>query len=255
MFLRLIRAELLKLREPSTLVTLVLGPAFIATILLIAAAGFRRGVLWADVLPPPAVLMALFLFPLSATVFIAFAAQIEHRARAWDHLLALPVPKWALFTVKALVVTAATLAMYPLFLVLLLLAGALGSLIARGGLMGPLELEVWGAALALSAASGLMLIAVQLWISLRFSLFVPPVIVGLGGLIVTWMALSLGKVEQTRFLPWGLPYYAHQELVTPWSQGDPLDARLLAQIVAVGVLGGLLALAGMIVHLSRRDMR
>ena len=39
---------------------------------------------------------AFFMLPMSVTALTALVAHMEHGPRAWDHLRALPVPRWQL---------------------------------------------------------------------------------------------------------------------------------------------------------------
>jgi ABC-2 type transport system permease protein len=263
MFLRLLSAELLKLREPLALLSLAGGPGLVGVLAFLGAATLRQDVAWRRILDAVQSGAAILVFPLAVVGFVAFAAQLEHRTRTWDHLLALPVPKWEVFAVKAVVVILAALLLYPLLMALVLLGGALGSLISpRAGFVGAIDLAPRAEALALSAAAGLLLVAVQLWISLRFARFVAPVILGVIGWVGGFVLMGFSALaDLARILPWGLPssvftaawarHVAEEAAIPPGAEAPPPVEPLLA----VGVAGGAAVLAAMLIDLSRRDLR
>lgn len=246
MFLRLLRAELIKLREPIALMTLVAGPALVGFLMFLGTATREEPQPWFRLVQGMSTFWTVFLYPLSVVAFAAFAAQIEHRARAWDHLLALPAPKWMLFSAKALIVVLAAAAMYPLFVAALVSGGLLGGLISRAGpLSGPIGIEGIATPLALSVGASLALIVIQLWVSLRFSHFIVPVVVGVGASGATLAAMILGS-DQARFSPWNLPSRVY---------GEAFFGRDVQELVAAGIIGGFVAFAAMLLHLGRREMR
>jgi ABC-2 type transport system permease protein len=249
MLLRLLRAELLKLREPMTLLAFLGGPALLGALTGLGAATRDVEYAWAPMWVNLLSVWSMLLFPFAMIGIAAFAAQVEHRARAWDHLLTLPVPKWAHFAVKALLVALAGLATYPLMIAFVTLGGALGGLVSpHGQFGGPLGLGAIARPLALSAGAGLLLIALQLWVSLRFAQFIVPVMVGIGGCMVMMMSTAFSRADLTTFFPWGLPNgVVRTALVEPSLDFVPL--------FAVGSLGGLVALAAMCVVLARREFR
>jgi ABC-2 type transport system permease protein len=81
---------------------------------------------------------------------------------------------------------------------------------------------------------------VQLWIALRFASFVPALAAGIGG---TFFAVVASSAKVGLVLPWQIPI---NQLAS-----DP-DRAALA--LAIGTVGGLVAFAGMLVHLGRREV-
>jgi ABC-2 type transport system permease protein len=250
MFLRLLKAELLKMREPMTLLAFLGGPALLGVLTVFGAATRDVDYAWASVWRNVLTFMwPTLLFPFAAIGIAAFAAQIEHRAKAWDHLLTLPVPKWAHFWAKALVVALAGLATYPLTIALVSLGGALGGLLSpHGQFGGPFGLETFARPMALAAGASLFLIAAQLWVSLRFAQFIVPVMVGIGGIMVMLMSNAFDRGDLTTFFPWGLPSGVMEAALADASPD-------LVPLFAVGFVGGLLALVAMCVVLARREFR
>ena len=83
-------------------------------------------------------------------------------------------------------------------------------------------------------------VVIQLWIALRWSSFVPGLVVGIGG---TFFAVVATAAKVGVFLPWQMPV---NMLAT---EGWRLQTAL-----GLGFGGGLVLLALMLWHLSRREV-
>lgn len=249
MFLRLLNAELRKMRELMTLLTLLAGPGLAGALGFLGAAARPGDVGWARVLPSMTGFWVLLLFPLSAVAFAAFAAQIEHRARGWDHLLMLPAPKWMVFAAKSTIVALAAAAMNVLFLAFVIAGATLGGLISpHGQFTGPMGLQTIAPALALASAASLFMVAAQHWLSQRFSHFIVPILIGIGGVACTLAGLIFQQTDKTQFLPWAVPNQVFLASGADMQQQSQL-------LLGYGVIGGLLTFCALCVHLSRREMR
>jgi hypothetical protein len=93
-----------------------------------------------------------------------------------------------------------------------------------------------------------MTVAVQLWLSLRFSSFAAPVMIGIGAFILSGAAYAssfLGDfLGSARYSPWIVPIAMN---------GAP--SPLKEQLLFYGLFGGLLLMAAAVIDLSRREMR
>jgi ABC-2 type transport system permease protein len=78
----------------------------------------------------------------------------------------------------------------------------------------------------------------QLWVALRFSSFVPPLVFGIAG---TFAAIAVTNARDGVYFPWLL---AFNMLMPPERQWIAL---------MIGGIGGLIALIAMPLHLSRRE--
>lgn len=196
---------------------------------------------WPMMLQMSAAIWAFFMLPMSVTALTALVAHTEHGPRAWDTLRALPVPRWHLYASKAVGVLALVVAMSALLANLTLAAVAAAAwfkpaiaptrgpdLIAYFVLLGRIFLASW------------LLVAVRLWIALRFPSFVPALAVGIGG---TFFAVVASAAKIGVVLPWQIPI---NQLAT-----DPGRAQLA---LAVGAVGGCAAFGAMLWHLSRREV-
>src|SRR5262249_8887722 len=146
---------------------------------------------------------AFFMLPMSVTALTALMAYTEHGPKSWDHLRALPVPRWRIYAAKA-VCTAGVIAVMSVGVLVAGLGSGWLTSILRPELApaGPLDLggAVWR--LVLMWASSLLMIAVQLWVALRFSSFLPGLILGIAG---TFFAVVATGAKEGVFMPWQMP--------------------------------------------------
>lgn len=233
-------AECAKLRRSLVLLLCVSAPAMVALIGMLAVLRSPRTGSWAMFSIQASAIWAYFMLPMAVTALTVLAAQLEHGARSWNHLLALPLPRWRLFAAKAAVVVLLAAAMSLGLFLALPLAGATAEAIGGGrqlaGAYG------WGDSAALLGRmflSALLLIAIQLWAALRFRSFVPPLVLGIAG---TFVGVAATGSEYGIWFPWLIPTNA--------LASDPVRAEIA---LAVGGLGGLAALALMLADLSRRE--
>ena len=184
---------------------------------------------------------AFFMMPMSVTALTALVAHMEHGPKSWDHLRALPLPRWKLYAAKAICVLALLALMSAAVLAFswaaVSLAGAIKPAVAA---TGPFDLAQYARVLAMMFGAGLLMVAIQLWIALRYASFVPGLVVGIGG---TFFAVVATAAKQGVFLPWQMPV---NMLAT--------EAWRVNTALALGGGLGLVALILMTVHLARREV-
>lgn len=233
--------EFVKLRRSLALVLVVVAPALIAAFLLATVLRSARGLPWETMLQTSAAIWAFFLLPMSVTALTVLVAQTEHGPRAWDTLRALPLPRWHLYAAKAIGVLTLVLLMsglLALFAPAAIAAGARLNPIATP--TGAINLVDYVGLLSRMFLASWLLVAVQLWIALRYPSFVPALTVGIGG---TFFAVVASSAKIGAVLPWQIPI----NLLA----SDP-ERALLALVT--GALGGSVALVAMLWHLSRREV-
>jgi len=237
----LVFTELQKLRGSLALLVAIAAPALPGLLVMLALLSNDRAASWTDTYRFALPLWSLFLAPMVIAAFTALAAQIEHRGHGWDHLLALPIARWRIFAAKIVVTFAAVLAMT----VLVLGFASLGTLL--GGAMGPgvpEEAFPWAKLVqqgALMTASMTTLVAIQLWVALRFANFIVPLVVGIGGTLVA-LAVMITRTQQAEWFPWVLPF---NTLVAPTPERYAL----------AGLFIGIAILAIMVPVLARHQFR
>ncbi len=233
--------ELLKLNRSLAALLAVAAPGLIALFIFFNLLRMEEAQDWFMVMMQAAAIWAFFMLPMSVTALTALVAQMEHGPRSWEHLFALPVPRWRLLAAKAAAVVLVVVAMGGAVLLLAAGAGALAGLIKPG--IAPTGSIDWPAMVWLHArilGAGALLTAIQLWAALRFRSFVPGLVLGIGG---TFFAVVATSAKNGVFMPWQMPV---NMLAT-----DPARADLALML---GLGGGVVVLGLMLVHLSRREV-
>lgn len=240
-FATALAVEAYKLRRSLALLLAAVAPLLIAVFVFFNLMRFEKATPWTMTLYSSAAIWAFFMLPMSVTALTALVAHTEHGPRTWDHLRALPLPRWHLYAAKAVcvlgVVAAMSLLLAMLTIFVVELAGWLKPAVAASGtpdiagylaLLGRIFLAAW------------LLVAVQLWIALRYASFVPALAVGIGG---TFFAVVATTAKIGAFLPWQIPV---NQLAT-----DPARAQLA---LTLGGIGGCIVFVAMLWQLSRREV-
>ncbi|HVV33577.1 MAG TPA: ABC transporter permease [Vitreimonas sp.] len=224
-----------------TLVLLLCGVAPTLVTILVTLISLRRpGMDWHTVLTGSTGLWSFFVLPMTITALSALLAHIEHGPRAWDHLFALPISRWRLFAAKAIVLMALVGGMSLMLALELRVAG--GVLQVFGPAAAPRGPFPWREAATLLGemwAASLCMGMIQLWVALRFRSFVAPLTTGLCG---TFVAVAAFNATEAMYVPWAMPV----SIVG----ADGVHAMPALQM---GVAGGLITFALMVIHLSQRE--
>lgn len=233
--------EYRKLRHSLALLVAVVVPMLIAVFTFFNLLRDRHPRPWDMWMLSVSAVWAFFMLPMSVIALTALVAQTEHVSRSWDHLRALPVPRWRLYAAKASMV----MLMMALMTVAVLLTGTAAVWLAAkiNPMLAPTgNFHSWRylGVMTRMYLSSILLIAVQLWLALRYASFVPALAAGIGG---TFFAVVGTSARIGVVLPWQIP--------VNMLASDPAraDAALL-----IGFLGGIVALIGMLIHLSRREV-
>lgn len=239
--LAVLSVELRKLNRSLAALLAVAAPGLIAFFLFFVALQGKRAGKWEMFLEGSTMAWAFFMLPMSVTALTALVAHMEHGPRAWDHLRALPVPRWRIYAAKALCVIGVIIAMTGLNLLLtwasLSLVGVVKPAAAPTGVPDLAKLLLANARVV---AAAILLIAIQLWTALRFSSFVPALGLGIGG---TFFSVVATSAKQGVFFPWQMP-------VNMLSK----DAWRMETALALGGGLGVVVLVLAILHLARREV-
>jgi len=235
-----ILAEFAKLRRSLALLLCVAAPTMVSVLsAVILMEGEKTGE-WAMFSMSTAAMWSFFMLPMTVTALTVLIAQIDHGPKAWNHLLALPVPRWRLYAAKAFVVISLVAAMSAALIALIPAAGAMAEMLASGQqLKGAYDWEASASLIGTMFAGSLLLIAIQLWAALRFRSFVPPLVIGIGG---TFVAVAATASKQGAFFPWLIPTNA---LAT--------DPERAAMAINIGLYGGLAVALLMLVDMARKE--
>ena len=237
-----IAVEALKLRRSLALLLAVVAPALVAVFVFFNLLRLDQASSWRMVLQGSTAIWAFFMLPMSVTALTALVAHTEHAPRAWDTLRALPRPRWHLYAAKATMVLAVVAGMSLVLAVATLLATEAAAWIKPGiAPSGNRDLVGHLALLGRVFLSAWLLVAVQLWMALRYGSFVPALAVGIGG---TFFAVVATSARLGVFMPWQIPV---NQLAA--------DHERAALSLALGTLGGCVALGAMLWRLSCREVR
>lgn len=187
-----------------------------------------------------AAIWAFFMLPMGVTALTTLSAQIEHTPRSWDHLRALPVPRWHFYAAKAVWVLGAV-ALISLCIAVISAAAIQCAAFIKPSLAPTGHFDGWRYLVLFARVylAAFLMIAVQLWFALRFHSFVPALAAGIGG---TFFAVVATSARIGVFLPWQVPV---NMLAT-----DPARANLA---LAWGFVGGVAGLILVLLHLGHHE--
>lgn len=231
--------EFRKLKGTLVVVLCLIAPTLAATLMTLMSIRMHTQP-WHEAIAGTTGLWAFFVLPMTVTALSALMAHLEHGPRLWDHLLALPIRRWRFYTAKGLVIMALVALMSLLLAVEIRIGGlllhyAFPAKEPTGGFdwiwCAKLLTSMWGASL--------FMVMVQLWVALRFRSFVAPLTVGLAG---TFVAVAAMSAKEAIYVPWVMPVSI--------LSSDGARADLALQL---GLIGGIVTFALMILHLSRKE--
>jgi len=233
--------EARKLNRSLAALLAVAAPSLIAIFLFFMILRAETASPWDMWMMNAAGVWAFFMMPMSVTALAALMAHMEHGPKSWDHLRALPVPRWRLYAAKA-VCALIVVALMSVAVVAFSWAGvSLASMIKpQAAPTGVFDLALYARLMGTMFLAGLLLIAIQLWTALRFASFVPGLVLGIGG---TFFAVVATSARAGVFLPWQMP--VNMLASEPWRVNAALG---------LGCGLGLVALILMTIHLSRREV-
>ncbi len=239
--LRVLTVELRKLNRSLAAALAIAAPGLIAVFTFFNMLRGKTAQPWDMWMVSAAGIWAFFMLPMSVTALTALIAHMEHGPRTWDHLRALPLPRWTLYAAKILsvflVLAAMSVGVFAFTWAAVKLAVVIKPELAPTGVF---DASAYLTALGRMYLAATLVVVIQLWIALRWSSFVPGLVVGIGG---TFFAVVATAAKVGVFLPWQMPV---NMLAT---EGWRLQTAL-----GLGFGGGLVLLALMLWHLSRREV-
>ena len=237
--LQSILVECAKLRRSLALLLCVAAPSMVALLSIVILLDRKDPLDWSMFATSTAAIWAFFMLPMTVTALTVLMAQLEHGARSWNHLLALPIARWRHHAAKAAVVVLLVAAMNVALWLMLPLAGLAVEALKPGQLLGAYDWQSSLSLLGRMLGSAILLIGLQLWAALRFRSFVPPLVLGIGG---TFVAVVATGSKQGLWFPWLMP--------TNMLAADPARAELA---LAIGLGGGIVVLLAMTADLARKE--
>jgi len=201
--LRVLTVELRKLNRSLAAALAVAAPGLIAVFIFFNMLRGETAQPWDMWMISAAGIWAFFMLPMSVTALTALVAHMEHGPRTWDHLRALPLPRWTIYAAKALsvflVLALMSVGVFAFTWVAVKLAVLIKPELAPTGLF---DTAAYLTALGRMYLAATLVVVVQLWIALRWSSFVPGLVVGIGG---TFFAVVATAARGGVSLPWPMP--------------------------------------------------
>jgi ABC-2 type transport system permease protein len=233
----LLSTEITKLKRTSTLWLSVLFPAVILALAFLNLLGDYAHWLPRPPRPPldewTTALRPIWAIWTAAVVLLLIAmesvglASPEHAGRHWKQLYALPIPRWSIFAAKTVVCGLLVGVSFLIFgagvVGLGLARSALFHLNMASGIPWGLMLRVAGRAYLASSA----VVAIQMWLSMRFPGFAIPVGAGLAA---TMAGFVVSRLIPAGWWPWSMPFDS-----LPWGV-DHVPASPIVSPVAFVVL-------------------
>jgi hypothetical protein len=181
------------------------------------------------------------MLPLFITLETALINGIEHGGNQWKHLFALPLPRHTiylakLFTAQALV----ALSTFALCVMIVLSGLALGKLRPEMANVGPIPFFWILQHAALVWLASWLILAIHMWVSIRWSGFALSLGVGIGGV---FFALFAASAKMGKFYPWLLPVNIFSDA----------EGRFAVALV-LGAVGGAVAVVAGCLEFTRRDV-
>ena len=233
--------EARKLNRSLAALLAVAAPSLIAIFVFFNMLRGKQPAPWDMWMGSASAIWAFFMLPMSVTALTALAAHMEHGPKSWDHLRALPLPRSRLYAAKAACVLAVVAAMSAAVLVMSWAAVSLAAAIKpQLTPTGVFDLGGYAATIARMFGAALLMIAIQLWVALRFASFVPALAVGIGG---TFFSVVATSAKQGVFFPWQMP--VNMMATEAWRMQTALG---------LGLGLGAVVLVAAIVHLGRREV-
>ena len=96
--------EARKLNRSLAALLAVAAPSLIAVFGFFMLLRSGRSATWDMWMTSAAGVWAFFMLPMSVTALTALVGHMEHGPKAWDHLRALPVPRWRIYAAKMICV-------------------------------------------------------------------------------------------------------------------------------------------------------
>ncbi len=207
---RAIHAEQLKLRgtvavwlsvlTPLTIV--MLGTMMAWSMPLMLTSDAHEGP-WQAFINSVLAIWAGMMLPLFVTLEAALLAGLEHSNNQWKHLLALPLPRSAHYVAKLTALLALTSLATLVLCLLISLGGLLITLTPGSPLAGPPAWEYLFVHALATIVAGLPMIAVQMFIAIRWRSFSVTMMSGITGTLVAMLTPKGGSFSE--YFPWALP--------------------------------------------------
>jgi lantibiotic transport system permease protein len=235
-----VQVELIKLRRTLAFWMMLFAP--LAVVGLTTIFNVRLGAdvsgadtdAWAVMVRDTLGFWVVLMLPLFVALESSLMAQLEHSQKMWKHLFSLPVPRWTMYLAK-LIVTMIIVGVSTIVLMVgILLSGwLLQTLSIRPDFQWVTPNPSWGVAIQTAIFMFILswsMIALQTYISMRWSSFTIALGIGSIGSMMTFM--SVRSVTLSQVIPWSLPFNALEPYIKqPTTLGIPLLVSISGMLI------------------------
>jgi ABC-2 type transport system permease protein len=232
MFFRVLSTECLKLKRTLALWMVLVAP--LVTVLLGFVVAYKNAPVlvrdgkdaWTPLVGQSIRAWTLLMMPLFVTLETALLAGLEHTGKNWKSLLALPAPRWTVYISKLVVTIALLWAAHAV-----LIGGTIGSALLQKQLhpalnLGQMPLSPFVVPMATISVSTLLAVAIQHWVSLRWSSH--SVAMGFGMCAMFIGVFAAQSQDVGPWFPWSLPIRA--------VMGGAAGADRITMVAVVGAI-------------------
>lgn len=211
-FLQVLRAETAKLRRTTALKAALCAPLIIVVLYcsigLLSPAPFSRQPdgAWASLVRNSLSLWSVLMLPLFITLVTSLIAGLEHTERNWKLVLTLPVPRWMVYVAKLVVVTGVVWLAHLILGVGTLASGWLLRAFSPELRITAVPVAPLASGLAAIASSLVLPLAIQHWVSIRWSSFTVAIGFGMVAMVLGFLAVNHADIGP--WYPWSLPMFA-----------------------------------------------
>ncbi|WP_299757659.1 ABC transporter permease [uncultured Pontibacter sp.] len=232
-------AEALKLKNTFSLWLAILAPCALVSMYVLAFWSKGEHLLREGANPWYAFAMQIFgiytilLMPIFIALLTSLTNGIEHKSNGWKHLYSLPLPKSSIYAAKATTVIGLVL-LSNLIFVCAYLAGGLFLSVVRPelGFEQMVGLEAVYVTVVKMLLATFMIIAIQFWLSMRWSSFALSMGVGIVAIVTVMVAM---RWEHIHYYPFAYPFVS----IRQFAAGKEV-IRVFTQEVVLSLGGGLL---------------
>jgi hypothetical protein len=252
-----VRSELVKLKHNPILVTVVVLPLVIIT--LIALLSESRAFAVAGANPWASMAMSVVSFWSGLMVFLApmitaMVAGMEHNNNMWKHLFALPVSRRAVYLAKVVVNIVLFGISWFVLLVTIFLVGFIFRIIKPdSGFQTAIPFDFVLGVMFFSFVGSWFMIALHTWAGTRFRSFGPAMSFGLIAFLINFSVANRADILP-KIYPWLLSSNFFNKGLDAALTGDFLNEGILVSSVAVSVIGCLVVTALAAWETTRHDV-
>lgn len=237
LFARVLSTEAIKLKRTLALAMVFVAPfVIVALYFMMGYVGGARvvrngGDFWPTMVQNTLGLWTIIMMPLFLTLETSLLAGVEHADKNWKSLLALPAPRWMIYTSKWLVTVAMLAGAHAALVGFTVLSGAILKNFQPAVGIKALPLDPLVPSILKISATAMLALAIQHWVSLRWHSFTVAMGFGMCAMVVGFVAVNSSDFGP--WFPWSMSIYS----LRPRPDAPNMIAIALATSAAVVALG------------------